>query len=161
RGGGRRAAGLAAADPPSGAVTAPGRPTASLRWRVLLVLALAAMLPSVIVGALAIMRARDAVVREVSRGSLAHIRALGAVLDGRLRAAWRPVGVGAASWADAPGDARDTELLLRRLHRDIPIVRTLSILDPAGTRRFGDPVPARLDIGSNSFGGYVGDVAEL
>ena len=70
------------------------RPSASLRWRVLLALSLAAMLPTVIVGGLAIMRARDAVVREVSRGGLAHIRALGALLDGKLQDAWRTVELG-------------------------------------------------------------------
>jgi signal transduction histidine kinase len=133
----------------------------SLRWRVLLVLSLAAMLPTVIVGALAIMRARDDVVREVSRGGLVHIHALGAVLDGKLQDAWRTLELGAATWADAPHEPRDTELLLRRLRRDIPIVRALSILDPSGALRSGDPVPAKLDIGSHSFGGYVGDVEEL
>ena len=38
---------------------------ASLRWRVLLVLALAAIVPTIIVGGLAIVRARDDVQREV------------------------------------------------------------------------------------------------
>jgi len=141
-------------------VTAARPATASLRWRVLLALALAAMLPTVIVGALAIMRARDDVAREVNRGAQAHIRALGAVLDGTLQDAWRTVDLAAASWADAPHDTRATQLLLRRLKADVTIVRTLSILDPDGALQFGDPVPARLDIGSHSFGGYVGDIED-
>jgi signal transduction histidine kinase len=45
---------------------------------------------------------------------------------------------------------------VRRLRRDVPIVETLSILDPDGALVFGDPIPA-ADIGSHSFGGYIGD----
>jgi len=136
---------------------ARGRVTASLRWRVLLALSLAAMVPTVIVGALAIMRARDDVEREVDRGALAHIRALGAGLDGTLQDARRTVELAAAAWADAPDDVRATQLLLKRLRRVVPIVHALAILDPAGTLEFGDPVPANLDVGLHSFGGYIGD----
>jgi hypothetical protein len=67
------------------------RAAASLRWRVLLVLTLAAIVPTVTVGVLAIVRARDDVQREVNRGALAHIRALGAALDGTLQGARRTV----------------------------------------------------------------------
>ena len=129
----------------------------SLRWRVLLVLALAAVVPTVIVGVLAIVRARDDVEHEVQRGALAHIRALGAALDGTLQDARRTVELAAATWADAPDDARETQLLLKRLRRQVPIVQALSILDPDGKLRYGDPVPAGADVGSHSFGGYVGD----
>ena len=87
----------------------------SLRWRVLLVLSLAAVVPTVVVGVLAILRARADVRDEVQRGALAHIRALGAALDGTLR----------------PG----------------PEARLL----------YGDPVPPGVDIGADSFGGYIGD----
>lgn len=142
-------------------MTAVRPATASLRWRVLLALSLAAMLPTVIVGVLAIMRARDDVAREVDRGAQAHIRALGAVLDGTLQDAWRTLDLAAATWADAPHDARATQLLLRRLKADVTVVHSLSILDPDGAVQSGDPVPAGLDVGSHSFGGYVGDVEEL
>lgn len=131
--------------------------TSSLRWRVLLVLSLAAVVPTVVVGVLAISRARHDVENEVRRGGLAHIRALGAALDGTLQDARRTVELAASQWADAPGDTRATELLLRRLRRDVPIVRSLSILDPDGKLLSGDPVPAGVDIGSHSFGGYIGD----
>lgn len=141
-------------------MTAERPPARSLRWSVLLALSLAAMLPTVIVGALAIMRARDDVAREVNRGAQAHIRALGAVLDGTLQDAWRTVDLAAATWADSPGDARATQLLLRRLKANVTLLRTLSIVDPDGGLRYGDPVPARLDIGSHSFGGYVGDIED-
>jgi signal transduction histidine kinase len=129
----------------------------SLRWRVLVVLSLAAVVPTVTVGVLAILRARHDLEDEVQRGALAHIRALGAALDGTLQDARRTVELAAASWADNPGDARETQLVLRRLRRDVPIVHSLSIVDPDGKLRYGDPVPTSLDIGSHSFGGYIGD----
>lgn len=128
-----------------------------LRWRVLLVLSLAAVVPTVIVGVLAIMRARHDVENEVQRGALAHIRALGSALDGTLQGARRTIELAASQWADAPGDARETQLLLRRLKREVPIVKTVSILDPDGKLLYGDPVPPNVDIGSHSFGGYIGD----
>jgi signal transduction histidine kinase len=131
--------------------------SASLRWRVLVVLSLAAVVPTVIVGVLAILRARHDVENEVQRGALAHIRALGAALDGTLQDARRTVELAATQWADAPGDARATQLLVRRLRRDVPIVHSLSVLDPNGKLLDGDPVPVGVDIDSPSFGGYIGD----
>jgi len=129
----------------------------SLRWRVLLVMALAALVPTLVVGVLAILRARHDVEDEVQRGALAHIRALGAALDGTLQDARRTVELASSQWADAPEDARATQLLLARLRRDVPIVQSLSILDPDGNSLYGDPVPPGVDIGSHSFGGYIGD----
>lgn len=132
-------------------------PRTSLRWRVLLALAIAAVAPTVIVGALAIVRARDDMEREVERGSLAHIRALGAALDGTLQDARRTLELAASTWADEPDDASATQLLLKRLRRDVPIVASLSILDADGELRYGDPVPRGVDGGSHSFGGYIGE----
>ena len=136
----------------------------SLRWRVLLVMALAAVVPTVIVGVLAIARTQSDVEKEVTRGALAHIRALGAALDGTLQDARRTVELVAAAWADAPDDARETQLLLKRLRRELPIVHGLAIVDPDGKLLYGDPLPASvaggagvIDIGSHSFGGYIGD----
>jgi signal transduction histidine kinase len=129
----------------------------SLRWRVLLVMAVTALLPTLVVGVLAILRARHDVEDEVQRGALAHIRALGAALDGTLQDSRRTVELASSQWADAPGDARATQLLMARLRRDVPIVQSLSILDPDGKALYGDPVPAGVDIGSHSFGGYIGD----
>ncbi|MGE5182358.1 MAG: sensor histidine kinase [Acidobacteriota bacterium] len=129
----------------------------SLRWRVLLVLALAAVVPTVVVGTLAILRARHDVQDEVRRGALAHIRALGATLDGTLQDARRTVELAGEQWADAPGDARATQLLLRRLRRSMPILHSVSIVDPDGKLLYGDAVPPGIDIGSHSFGGYIGD----
>jgi signal transduction histidine kinase len=124
---------------------------------VLLVLSLAAVVPTVVVGVLAIMRARHDVENEVQRGALAHIRALGSALDGTLQDARRTIELAASQWADAPDDARKAELLLRRLRREVPIVKSVSILDPDGKLLYGDPVPPDVDIGSHSFGGYIGD----
>ncbi|MFT3692207.1 MAG: sensor histidine kinase [Kofleriaceae bacterium] len=133
------------------------RKQGSLRWRVLLVLALAAIVPTIVVGILAISRARHDVENEVQRGALAHIRALGAALDGTLQDARRTVELAASQWADVASDQHSTTMLVRRLRRDVPIVKTLSILDPDGSLVFGDPIPAGVDIGSHSFGGYIGD----
>ena len=129
----------------------------SLRWSVLIVLSLAAVVPTVVVGSLAISRARHDVEDAVQRGALAHIRALGAALDGTLQDARRTVDFAASQWADAAGDQRSTQLLARRLRRDLTIVKTLSILSPEGELVFGDPIPGDFDIGSHSFGGYIGD----
>jgi hypothetical protein len=110
-----------------------------------------------VTGWLAIVRARADVEREVERGSLAHIRALGAALDGTLQDARRTVELAAATWADDPDDVRKAQLLIKRLRRDVPIVSTLSVLDAEGELRFGDPVPRGVDVGSHSFGGYIGE----
>ncbi|HEU0034442.1 MAG TPA: ATP-binding protein [Kofleriaceae bacterium] len=141
--------------------TAKPEAGSSLRWRVLLVLTLAAIVPTVIVGVLAIVRARDDVEREVHRGALAHIRALGAALDGTLQDARRTVELAAATWADDADDVRKTQLLIKRLRRDVPIVSALSILDAEGKLVHGDPVPSGVDIGSHSFGGYIGDAQHV
>ncbi|CAN5871323.1 ATP-binding protein [soil metagenome] len=127
----------------------------------LLVLALAAIVPTIVVGVLAIIRARNDVEREVRRGALAHIRALGAALDGTLQGSRRTVELAAATWADAPDDLRETQLLLARLRRDVPIVHSLSVLDPEGALRYGDPLPTGAAVGAHSFGGYVGDAVHV
>lgn len=120
---------------------------ASLRGRVLLVLALAVLLPTAIVGVLATVRARA----EVERGALAQVGALGAALDGTLQRARRTVELAAATWAAAPDDPGATQLR-ERVRRDVPSVATLSILDPRGALRHGDPVPAGVDVSSHGSG---------
>ncbi|CAN5914399.1 ATP-binding protein [soil metagenome] len=137
------------------------RSAATLRWRVLIVLALAAILPTIVVGVQAISKARRDVEKEVNRGALAHIRALGAALDGTLQDARRTTELAAATWADAPTDALKTALLVKRLRRDVPIVSALSILDADGKLVAGDPIPPGTDVGSHSFGGYVGDARHV
>lgn len=129
----------------------------SLRWRVLLVLALAAVVPVVIAGALAIARARGDAAREAEHGALAHVQALGAALDGALEDARRTVELAAAIWADAPDDPRTAQRLIERVRHDVPMISGLSIVDANGELRAGDPVPSEVDVGAIS-GSSLGDV---
>jgi two-component system NtrC family sensor kinase len=143
--------------------------TRSLRTRVIAILALAALVPAAVIGVLAITRAQRDLEREVARGNLALIRAMGAALDTTLQDARRTVELAAAAWADArtpatasPADVagdKATDRLLRRLRREVPVLAGVSLVEP-GTGRLvaGDPVPAGTDLGAHSFGGYVGDV---
>jgi len=148
---------------------AAGRAGSSLTGRVLLVLALAVATPTIIVGTLAINRARASLEEEVVRGNLALIRALGASLDRTLQNARRELGSSAAAWADqrsgAPADAAReradaaaTERLLRRLRREIPLFAALSIIDVEGERVAGDAIAIPAGAGAGTFGGYIGDI---
>jgi len=141
-------------------------PRRSLTPRVLMVLALATIVPTVIIGALAIRRARADIKREVVRGNLALIRAMGASLDGTLQDARRSLELASAVWADGRradvGDdaagRKATERLLRRLRREVPLFATLSIVSPEGKHLYGDTLAAPENIGAHTFGGYIGDV---
>ena len=140
-------------------------PFRSLTSRVIVVLALAALIPTVAIGALAFTRTRADLEREVVRGNLALVRALGAGLDATLQDARRAVEIAAATWADGraaaaatdDGDARATKRLLGRLNRDIPVLARLAVVDGDGGVVAGDPLPAGVDLAARSFGGYVGD----
>jgi len=138
----------------------------TLAWRVLIVLALAAIIPTVTVGALAIWRARTNLEREVVRGNLALIRELGASLDGRLQSARRSLELAAAAWADekTADTARSTEMaaterLLRRLRREVPLFASIGIYDVDGEPIAGDQVAVETGVGAHTFGGYIGDIA--
>lgn len=138
----------------------------TLTWRVLVILALAAVLPTVVVGVLAIRRAQGDLEVEVVRGNLALVRAVGAQLDATLQDARRTLELAAATWADDrqaaaladAADARRTARLVGRLRRQVPVLSALTIVDPAGRPVGLDPLPAGVDTGAHSFGGYVGDV---
>lgn len=80
--------------------------TTSLTTRVVVVLLSAAIVPTAFVGYLAIRHAQGDVEREVVRGNLALIRALGRALDTELQDAWRVVELAGAAWADRPTDKR-------------------------------------------------------
>ncbi len=137
----------------------------SLTARVIVVLALAALIPTLALGAFAFFRVRSDLEREVVRGNLALVRALGAGLDATVQDARRAVEITAATWADgrtsaAPADDRDaraTGRLLGRLGRDIPVLARLVIVDGDGVVVAGGPLPAGVDLAARSFGGYVGD----
>lgn len=144
------------------AVTEPTPLRSSLTTRVVAVLVLATVLPTLTVGILAIQRARNDLEREVVRGNLALIRALGASLDTRLQGARRVIELSAASWADertadTRGDDAGAERLLRRLRRETPFAQ-LSIVDVNGGWLHGDRVDVDPDTGAHSFGSYLGDV---
>jgi signal transduction histidine kinase len=139
----------------------------SLGIRVIAVLVLAALIPTVAIGALGFARTRADLEREVVRGDLALIRALGAGLDTTLQDARRTVEIAAATWADprtqaAAVDDRDrraTDRLLARLDRDVPVIAAVVIVDPSGIPVTAGTVPPGLDLGASSFGGYVGDAS--
>jgi two-component system NtrC family sensor kinase len=147
-----------APDEEAAPVSATARRRGTLTWRIVAILAAAAVVPTVIVGVLAVRRARSDVEREVVRGNLALVRAVGAQLDGTLQDARRSLELAAASWADGGADPKQTDRLLGRLRRQVPILSALTIVDPDGARVAGDPLPAGVDTGANSFGGYIGDV---
>ncbi len=128
-----------------------------------IVLALATVVPTAIVGGLSIQRARSDLEREVVRGNLALIRALGATLDERLQGGRRSLEHAAAFWADGRtsstrGGGEAAERMLRRLRRETPFAR-LSITDVDGNHLHGDEVTVDASTGAHSFGSYVGDVS--
>lgn len=136
----------------------------TLTIRVVIVLALAAIIPTAALGYLAIYHARQVLEREVVRGNLALIRALGASLDGTLQDARRTLELAATWWADqrtpdtaAKGDGT-TARMLARLHREVPLFSSLAIVDVDGKVLHGDPAAREVGIGAHTFGGYVGDV---
>lgn len=137
----------------------------SLTGRVIVVLALAALIPTLAIGTLSFFTTRADLEREVVRGNLALVRALGAGLDATLQDARRAVEIAAATWADgrtaaAPADDPDrraTARLLGRLGRDIPVLARLAVVDGDGRVVAGDALPAGVDLAARSFGGYVGD----
>ncbi len=138
----------------------------SLRARVRIILAIAAIVPSLAVGSLAIYRARTEVESEVIRGRLAQVRALASSLDQTLQGARRSLELAAAWWADersvhetrSPDSRRVMDRLWRRLHREVAIFSGLSILDVEGRTLFGKELEVDAALGAHSFGGLIGDV---
>ncbi len=138
----------------------------SIRSRVRIILAVAAIVPVLAVGSLAIYRANAEVESEVVRGRLAQVSALASSLDETLQGARRSLELAGAWWADelevgetnSPESQRVMHRLWRRLHREVPIYSSLSILDLDGNTIFGKPLEADPNLGAHSFGGFIGDV---
>jgi signal transduction histidine kinase len=138
----------------------------SIRSRVRIILAIAAIVPVLVVGLLAIYRANAEVESEVVRGRLAQVSALASSLDETLQGARRSLELAGAWWADerevgetnSPESQLVMHRLWRRLHREVPIYSELSILDIDGKTIFGEPLKADPDLGAHSFGGFIGDV---
>jgi len=131
-----------------------------LRVRLMGAFALLAVTPTLLLGVLAIRNARRDVQREVIRGNLALIRAIGRELNGTLQDTRRALAVSAAAWAQAPDPARGHRIL-RSLRSEFAILRQVTLLDPDGRRMSGDalaagrPFPLEL---ANTYGGYVSEV---
>jgi two-component system NtrC family sensor kinase len=123
---------------------------------VLAILALATIVPTAVVGGLAIRRARRDVETEVVRGSLGLIRSLGSAIDAVLQDGRRTLTLAAASWADEPAAA---ERLTRRLIREVPLLARLAFLSADGSFVAGDPeIAGRPFDRRDSYGGTLGDV---
>lgn len=152
---------------------------ASLRIRVLAVLIVATVVPTVVVGALAIEHASDSVEENVVRGNLALIRSLGVTLDSRLQDTRRTLETAASFWAytqgqnsrqisgqtsatagQDPGDTGDriTRMQMDFIKREIPLISTVTILSPEREYRFGDPVPPHIKLTESTPGGRVDDI---
>jgi signal transduction histidine kinase len=128
-----------------------------LRTRIVVLLAIATIVPTVLVGALAVRRARTDVRREVVRGHLALVRALGAGLDTTLQDLRHALALAAGAWADNPApDA--TKRQLQRIRRELPSVRKVAVLDADGALVAGDALPEAAFERANTYGGYVSDV---
>jgi signal transduction histidine kinase len=138
----------------------------SLRAKTRIILAIAAIVPAVVIGGLSIYRANTVVESEVIRGRLAQVRALAASLDETVQGARRSLELAAAWWADnrtidetASAESQQVmNRLWRRLQRELPMFSALSILDTKGNTIFGEPIASDSNLGAHSFGGFVGDV---
>ena len=146
----------------------------TLTLRVVLVLAMAAVIPTGALGFLAIYNARQALEREVVRGNLALVRALGSSLDTTLQDARRTLKLAADWWADEhtaatamAADEGRTRRLLKSLREQVSLFSALAIVDPAGAPRHVDgdidlgvhlSSISDLGVGAHTFGSYIGDV---
>jgi signal transduction histidine kinase len=130
----------------------------SIRVRLVIGLALAAIVPTLLVGFLAVRRARRDVEREVVRGHLALVRALGAGLDGTLQDAQRGLALVGAAWAENPDATADaTRRLLVRLRRELPLLSRVAVLSVDGALVAGDDLELTRFVGAGSYGGFVGE----
>ncbi|ACY18328.1 sensor histidine kinase [Haliangium ochraceum] len=147
----------------------------TLTFRVVLVLAVAAVIPTLALGALAIYNTRQVLEGEVVRGNLALIRVYGSSLDTTLQDARRTLKLAAGWWADSrtaessgdSGDSGDsaggerdgeTERLLKSLREQVSLFSALAIVDVEGRPRYGDIDIPDLGVGVGTFGSYIGDV---
>jgi signal transduction histidine kinase len=117
----------------------------------MLALALFALTPTIVLGALLIRRTRADLEREVVRGNLALIRSVGRELDGVLQGARHTLEVAASAWAEAPENEPRTRRLLARVRDEAPIV------DQVEAFLADDPRAQGVERGG-SYGGYVSEV---
>jgi len=149
-------------------VALPPRVRAGLRSRLVILLALMALTPTLLLGWIAIHSARGNVQDEVTRGHLALIRSIGHELNTRLQDTRRALAVTASGWGGlrdvaSEGDTEKRALarLLRRLRAEFPLLDTATALDARGKRVAGDALDAGTGFEreqANTYGGYVSDV---
>jgi signal transduction histidine kinase/HAMP domain-containing protein len=143
-----------------------GRRAAGLRTRLMGLLALVSVAPTLLLGFIAIRSARSNVQDEVIRGHLALIRAIGHQLNARLQDTRRALVVTASAWAAQREIAKGATTpqvarLLRRLRSEFPLLRAASALGRDGRRMTGEALPKHIEFRrhlANSYGGYVSDV---
>ena len=124
--------------------------------------ALLAVTPTLLLGGLAISRARSDVQQEVLRGNMALIRAIGQQLNATLQDTRRALEVAAAALARFP--EADGRRVLRVLRAEFSILRRVTFLDREGDHKLGDPLDSgikfSLDL-ANTYGGYVSEVLHV
>jgi PAS domain S-box-containing protein len=122
--------------------------------------ALLAVTPTLLLGVLAIRNARRDVQKEVIRGNLALIRAIGRELNGTLQDTRRAVAVSAGAWAEGGATVEGGRRILRSLRSEFAILSHARILDAWGQHlsgRAADSQPFPLEL-ANTYGGYVSEV---
>ena len=149
-------------------MTGPGRRRhrpvrGGLTVRLMAAFALLAVAPTLLLGWLAISRARSDVQREVVRGNLALIRAVGQQLNSTLQDTRRALEVTAAYLALAEDDLGPgvRQRTLRALGAEFPSLRQVTFLDREGRRVLGDELAREIKFSldlANTYGGYVSEV---
>ena len=124
-----------------------------LSGRILAAIIVAALVPTAIVGALAVNNARGDVQTEVVRGHLALVRAVGANLDAAMQDARRALTLAASAWADHPEEADRT---LRRVKQHLPLVDNVWILDADMAPVAGDAEDLPMDR-ARTYGAYMAE----
>ena len=124
--------------------------------------ALLAVAPTLLLGGLAIHRARRDVQQEVVRGNTALIRAIGQQLNSTLQDTRRALEVAAAALARFP--EADALRILRVLRSEFSILRRVTFLNREGNRTLGDPLDSSIKFSldmANTYGGYVSEVLHI
>ena len=140
----------------------PLRVRGGLRLRLMVAFALLAVAPTLLLGGLAIHRARQDVQQEVVRGNTALIRAIGQQLNATLQDTRRGLEVAAAALARF--QQADGRRILRVLRSEFSILRRVTFLNREGNWTLGDQldpgIKFSLDM-ANTYGGYVSEVLHV
>ncbi len=124
--------------------------------------ALLAVTPTLLLGGLAIHRARSDVQQEVVRGNTALIRAIGQQLNSTLQDTRRALEVAAAALARFP--EADARRVLRVLRSEFSILRRVTFLNREGNWKLGDTLDPDIKFSlelANTYGGYVSEVLHV